>query len=414
MPSPRGISLGYNPPGLRPPAIMELPFPRHVFGDPQQRLLRGIPAFAGLPATARQALASHLSEESFRESARVLEEGEPADRLFIIEAGEVEVSIRTPEGRAPLCRLSEGEMFGEIGLLLPSQRRTARVTAVRPLLTSTLRGRHLDEVLDQYPEARHVLVEAADQALVRSFIKCTRPFERLTPERLERLGQRLAVVEFGEGATVFRQGDQGDSCYLVRSGSVEVVREEGAGPRVAATLGRGDIVGESALLTSTPRDATLRARIPTELLVLKRSDLIETLDQDKRVANHMIELLRQRDRPLANSGILLQPRPTATGDTIWVLADSRRLGAFHQLSSLGLFVWNRLDGEHNVEEVAARYRAERGAVDPQEIARIMAELVQEGFASARKLDPEVALAAGPPLPWWRKWRKAVPRKSPRD
>jgi CRP-like cAMP-binding protein len=340
--------------------------------------------------------------------------GEPADRLFLIEAGEAEVSIRTPEGRAPVCRLSEGEMFGEIGLLLPSHRRTARVTATQPLFTSTLRGRHLNEVLDQYPEAREVLVEAADQALVRSFIKCTRPFERLTPERLQHLGPRLSTLEFGAGTTIFRQGDPGDVCYLVRSGSVEVVREDAAGSRVAAVLERGDIVGESALLTSTPRDATLRARERSQLLALKRTDLIETLDQDKRVANHMVELLRQRDRPLANSGVLLQPRPTATGETIWVLADSGRLGVFHQLSSLGLFVWNRLDGAHNVEEVAARHRAERGPVEEEEIARIMAELVQGGFATARSLDPEVTRAAGPRLPWWRKWwRTMTQAKAPR-
>jgi len=386
---------------------MEFPFPPHAFGDPQQRLLRGIPAFARLPASARQALASHLSEQSFPRFARVLEEGEPADRLFLIEEGEVEVSIRTPLGRAPLSRLSEGEMFGEIGLLLPSQRRTARVTATRPLLTSTLRVRHLTEVLDQYPEAREIMVEAADQALVRSFVKVTRPFERLTPERLQYFGERMSVLSFEAGALVFRQGDPGDACYLVRSGVVEVLRDEPAGPRVVARLEAGDIVGESALLTSTPRDASLRAAAPLELLALRRHDLLEVLDQDKRVANHMVELLRQRDRPLGKAGVTLQPRPTPSGETIWVLADSNRLGAYHQLSSLGLFVWNRLDGAHNVEEVAALHRAERGPVALEDIARIMAELVEAGFASARALDREVALVAGPPGPWWRRWLKRL-------
>lgn len=382
---------------------MEFPLSPQALGDSQQRLLRGIPAFSALPASARQALASHLTEQTFPKFARVLEEGEPADRLFLIEAGEVEVSIRTPEGRAPLSRLCDGEMFGEIGLLLPSHRRTARVTAMEPLVTSTLRARHLDEVLDQYPESREILVEAADQALVRSFVKCTRPFERLTPERLQYFGERLVVQAFEAGDTIFRQGDPGDACYLVRSGSVEVIRDDPQGRRVVAVLERGDIVGESALLTRTPRDATLVAMKPTELLALKRQDLIDTLDHDKRVASHMVELLRQRDRPLAKAGISLQARPTASGETIWVLADTSRLGAYHQLSSLGLFVWHRLDGAHNVEEVRAAYRAERGEVDQEEIARITAELVASGFASARGLDPEVALVAGPPLPWWKKW-----------
>ena len=394
---------------------MDLRFSPGGFIDPQQRLLRGIPAFASLPAAARQALAAHLMEQSFPKHAVVLDEGEIADRLYIIEEGEVEVSIKTPEGRAPLSRLSEGEMFGEIALLLSSGRRTARVTATRPLLTSTLRGLHLHEVLDQYPDAREVLVEAADQSLVRSFVKRTRPFERLTPERLEHLGKRLTLLEFEAGATVFRQGDPGDACYLVRSGVVDVIREDAGGRRVVATLGAGDIVGESALLTSTPRDASLQASRATELLALKRQDLIDVLDQDRRVANHMVDLLGQRDRPLAKAGVHLQPRPTPSGETIWVLADSARLGAYHQLSSLGLFVWNRLDGAHTVEEAAAQYRTERGPVAAEEIARIMAELVQAEFASARQLDPEVALVAGPPLPWWRKWwRRRTIGKTARD
>ncbi len=386
---------------------MEFPFPANRFGDPQQRLLRGIPAFARLPAPARQALAAHLAEQSYPAFALILDEGEPADRLFLIEEGEVEVSIRTPEGRAPLSRLGEGEMFGEIGLLLPSKRRTARVTATSPVLASTLKGRHLGEVLDQYPESREILVEAADQALVRSFVKCTRPFERLTPERLREFGERLKTLEFEPGAVVFEQGDPGDVCYLVRSGALEVIRKESPGPRVVARLEAGEIVGESALLTSTPRDASLHVVERAELLALHRHDLLEALDRDKRVATHIVELMRQRDRPLAKPGVVLQPRPTATGETIWVLGDPSRLGAYHQLSSLGLFVWNRLDGRHNVEEVAALHRAERGPVAPEEIARIMAELVGAGFATGKQLDPEAALVAGPPLPWWRKWWKKL-------
>jgi len=395
---------------------MEFPSAVQRFGDPQQRLLRGIPAFARLPLPARQALAAHLAEQSYPAFALVLDEGEPADRLFLIEEGEVEVSIRTPEGRAPLSRLGEGEMFGEIGLLLPTRRRTARVTATTPLLTSTLKGRHLAEVLDQFPDAREILVEAADQALVRSFVKSTRPFERLTPERLHDFGARLKTLDFEPGAVVFNQGDPGDACYLVRSGALEVVRQEAPGPRVVARLEPGDIVGESALLTSTPRDASLRVVEQAELLALHRSDLLDELDRDKRVAAHIVELMRQRDRPVAKPGVVLQPRPTPTGETIWVLADPGRLGAYHQLSSLGLYVWNRLDGRHNVEEVAAAHRVERGPVAPEEIARIMAELVHAEFASGKQLHPEVALVAGPPLPWWRKWWKRLTMRtpSPRD
>jgi CRP-like cAMP-binding protein len=391
---------------------MDHPFSADSFVDPQQRLLRGIPAFAALPASARKALAACLTEQTYPKHALILDEGEPADRLFLIEEGEVEVSIKTPEGRVPLSRLAEGEMFGEIALLLSSRRRTARVTAMTPLVTSTLRNKHLTEILDEYPDAREVLVEAADQALVRSFVKCTRPFERLHADHLNSLTGRLQLLEFEPGATVFKQGDTGDACYLVRGGVVEVVRSEPAGERVVARLAAGEIVGESALLTSTPRDATVRVVERAELLALRRSDLVEVLDQDPGVAAHMVELMRQRDRPVAKAGVDLQPRPTATGETIWVLADSHRLGVYHQLSSLGLFVWNRLDGMHNVNEVLERYHAERaGTVTAEDIARIMAELVAAGFATAKRLDEDIALAAGAPVPWWKRWWIKMTRKA---
>jgi CRP-like cAMP-binding protein len=382
---------------------MDLPFSAHTVGDPQRRLLRGIPAFARLPPAALQDLAAHLAAQSYPMHARVLDEGEPADRIFLIEEGSVEVSIRTPEGRAPVSRLSEGEMFGEVGLLVPSRRRTARVTALGPLLTSTLREIHLSKVLDQYPDARAILREAADHALVRSFIKSTRPFERLSPERLRDLDGRLRRVEVSAGEMVFRQGDPGDVCYLVRSGVLEVTRDEPLGARPVARLEAGEIVGEAALLTSTPRDASLGAIEDARLLALHRTDLIEVLDQDRRVADHMLHLLRTRDRPVGKAGVLLQPRPTPTGETIWVLADPARLGAYHQVSSLGLFVWHRLDGNHNVEEIAATHRAERGAVESESIARVIAELVQAGFAHSRELAPEIAVVAHPSSPWWRRW-----------
>ena len=361
------------------PSPLDSPFP-HTFGDPQQRLLRGIPAFAALPAAAREELAARLTEQSFPNHAVVLDEGETADRLFLIEEGEVEVSVATPEGRVPLSRLSDGEMFGEIGLLLPGHKRTARVTAVLPLLTSTLTRRHLMEVIERYPEARNCLEAAADHALLCSFVKSTRPFESLTPERLRYVGSRMKPVTFEAGTTIFTQGDPADVCYLLRRGLVEIIRSEPSGADKVFRPEIGEIIGESALLTSTPRNASLVAVERAELLALRREELIDVLDADKKVAAHIRQLIGERARPLAKEGIVLQPRPTAADGTIWVLVDPSRAGSYHQLSTLGHFVWRQLDGTNSVAELADQYGRENAAVAPEEIGRIMAELVSDDFA----------------------------------
>ena len=86
---------------------------------------------------------------------------------------------------------------------------------------------------------------------------------------IEQLGSRLEHAEFAPRHTVFEQGEQGESFYVVESGRAEVIRDG----RVVRTLGRGDCFGEIALLREQPRTATVRASTDGRLRVsvLQRS-----------------------------------------------------------------------------------------------------------------------------------------------
>src|SRR5689334_22128371 len=59
---------------------------------------------------------------------------------------------------------------------------------------------------------------------------------------------------------LWRQGEEGDSLYVVLTGRLEVVAEHPTGETIIRVLGRGDAVGELALLTDSPRSASVRAR----------------------------------------------------------------------------------------------------------------------------------------------------------
>jgi MFS family permease len=87
-------------------------------------LLRSIPIFAPLPPLTLEQLGSELSLVQVAAGDVVFRQGEPGDRFYVIESGEVTV---TPDGRSPLT-LGGGDHFGEIALLRDVPR-TATVTA---------------------------------------------------------------------------------------------------------------------------------------------------------------------------------------------------------------------------------------------------------------------------------------------
>ena len=75
------------------------------------------------------------------------------------------------------------------------------------------------------------------------------------------------------GQQIIRQDERGERVYLVRSGEIEVWRQDENGrERLVAELHRGDYCGEYALLRGEPYDATYRAAIESELLVMSRRD----------------------------------------------------------------------------------------------------------------------------------------------
>ena len=74
---------------------------------------------------------------------------------------------------------------------------------------------------------------------------------------------------FGAGEVVFREGDESNTCYVVRSGHARAVREHGDGRQIAlATFGPGDIFGELAMFDDERRSATVEATDPLETLAI--------------------------------------------------------------------------------------------------------------------------------------------------
>jgi NTE family protein len=141
-----------------------------------------------------------------------------------------------------------------------------------------------------------------------------------------KLAAHSTWVSVPAGSWLFRQGDDGDSLYVVHSGRLEVVIE-GASAEVARVLTAGSVVGELALLTREPRSASVRARRDSELLQVTSTDFAELLSHEPRFS---LALLRELGRQLRVSRGLVpweDPLPATIAVTSLDAASGRALWA---------------------------------------------------------------------------------------
>lgn len=101
-------------------------------------------------------------------------------------------------------------------------------------------------------------------------------------------------VSLPEGATVFRQGEPGGSVYVIRAGKVRVLKSANGRQRMVTTLGPGDFFGEMAVVTGSPRSATVEVVEDAELLKLPAGKLQEMVAGTGEVAIRLIQHLAQR------------------------------------------------------------------------------------------------------------------------
>jgi MFS family permease len=118
-------------------------------------------------------------------------------------------------------------------------------------------------------DRRAVLPDPERFAIVRAIPM----FSVLSQPALERLLAALIPLDLAVGETLIREGDPGERFYLILAGEAEV----STGGRPVARLGRGDYVGEIALLRDVPRSATVRAVTDLELAALEREDFLSAV-----------------------------------------------------------------------------------------------------------------------------------------
>jgi len=154
---------------------------------------------------------------------------------------------------------------------------------------------------DQLPAPRHL------SAAARRALRATPLLSGLGFEQLEALIGRIQLVQLGPGEVLFREGDPGQTLYIVSEGEVGVF-SEGPPRRELSRLLPGSFFGEVALITETPRSATIQAVGSTELLAIDRGVVRDLVHEHPDSLRVILRFIRNRlvERVIQTSPLFLQ------------------------------------------------------------------------------------------------------------
>ncbi|GAB4284462.1 MAG: hypothetical protein Fur0025_15260 [Oscillatoriaceae cyanobacterium] len=147
------------------------------------------------------------------------------------------------------------------------------------------------------------------------FVRGVPIFKELRDDFLVRLASVMDELSFPRDYTIFTEGQEGRSLYIVVSGRVRVH----IGNRDLAQLDQGACFGEMSLFDAEPRSASVTTLDPCECLVLTQQQLYDAIDETPGIAINIIRLLSRRTRELnrkLNEAEKAQKPESATSRTL--------------------------------------------------------------------------------------------------
>jgi len=259
-----------------------LPAPRAI-GLAAQRVLAATPLFAGLPREALEALVENLSLVPLEPGEHLFVEGDPSDALYVIVEGEVSVQAEGPP-RVEMSRLGPGSFLGEVALMT-DQPRTATVTGLTTAELLRIDRATLSRVLGNHGDMLRPVLRFVRDRLVDRWTRTSPLFRPFDDTQRAELAAKFDFLEIDSETKLLRAGVRPDGLYIVLAGQFVVSRDGST----IATLGAGDLIGETALLSGGAFKSDVTARGRGLALCLIASDFREVIMTHPHVLEYIGE-----------------------------------------------------------------------------------------------------------------------------
>ena len=152
---------------------------------------------------------------------------------------------------------------------------------------------------DSRPEEDTVAQEAPPldlEPMERSLTDVIPLFSSLNREEFTEVVDRLIHLQYPPGYRIVKEGDRGDSVYLISQGTVQVVTKIGKREVTLSELRDNDFFGEVAFLTGRPRTASVVTKTDTEILELRGEDLRSIVQKYPGIRGILEQFYKKRIR----------------------------------------------------------------------------------------------------------------------
>ena len=253
------------------------------------------PLFSDLSRDELVTLIGKVRYQTVSQGEFVFKEGDSGDSIYIINSGEVEIISRDRRGNdVVLSTLKEGDFFGEFGFF-SNARREASVRAKSPASMLEIVKKDIADIIERHRRVAGVIFDFYKERVVDRLMALSSVFEPVTTGDRKIILARLTSSKYESGATIVRQGDIGDTMYLIKEGKVRVwLNDALKGNIEVTTLGEGDFFGEIALATSRPRVANVTAITDTELVLFSRPMIKDILAKYPDIKKIMEDVIKAR------------------------------------------------------------------------------------------------------------------------
>lgn len=257
-----------------------------------------VPAlFREVPKAAFLDLVRGLQMWEVPAGARIIRQGEFGTSCFLIASGRVRVERDAAGGDDDvqvLGHLGEGDVFGEIALLVRNQR-TANVVAEDATEVLEIERAFLEDLIEKYPSVKDALVTFSRDRMLENLMRTAPLFRDLDASERKAALDLFEPKDARMGETLLVEGEPGTGLYVVLTGEVEVSKTGDDGNiATVRSLQEGDVFGEMSLFFGEPASATITVLRNAHLMWLAPAAFSTFCDRSPALTKRLEDLGLER------------------------------------------------------------------------------------------------------------------------